>query len=206
MTRVDQGRRAAGEHRRGALVRLRHPPHHPRWRSGRSCRSTRCRSGSSRSGFFDQNPSIDVAPTPKGEGGTCHTGGEPRADRGAHALIQGRATARRRRTGVSLRRVSPRKNAGCTERASPASTPAPSRIRPETQDQHQADAEDACAAAVVGRGAVAQRDHEAPRSRPIPPSSGNSNLKTKLWTRRRTARGGSTRCRRTRSARSRSRS
>ena len=26
------------------------------------------------SGFFDQNPSIDVAPTPKAEGGTCHTG------------------------------------------------------------------------------------------------------------------------------------
>jgi len=25
-------------------------------------------------GFFDQNPSIDVAPTPKAEGGTCHTG------------------------------------------------------------------------------------------------------------------------------------
>jgi primary-amine oxidase len=25
-------------------------------------------------GFFDQNPSIDVAPSPKAEGGTCHTG------------------------------------------------------------------------------------------------------------------------------------
>jgi len=25
-------------------------------------------------GFFDQNPSIDVAPPPKAEGGTCHTG------------------------------------------------------------------------------------------------------------------------------------
>jgi primary-amine oxidase len=25
-------------------------------------------------GFFDQNPAIDVAPTPKGEGETCHTG------------------------------------------------------------------------------------------------------------------------------------
>ena len=27
-------------------------------------------------GFFDQNPAIDVAPTPKAEGGTCHTGTE----------------------------------------------------------------------------------------------------------------------------------
>jgi primary-amine oxidase len=25
-------------------------------------------------GFFDQNPAVDVAPTPKGEGETCHTG------------------------------------------------------------------------------------------------------------------------------------
>jgi primary-amine oxidase len=36
-------------------------------------------------GFFDQNPSIDAAPTPKAEGGTCHTGTEhPPADFGAH--------------------------------------------------------------------------------------------------------------------------
>jgi ABC-type multidrug transport system fused ATPase/permease subunit len=25
-------------------------------------------------GFFDQNPSIDVAPTPKADDETCHTG------------------------------------------------------------------------------------------------------------------------------------
>ena len=37
-------------------------------------------------GFFDQNPSIDVAPTPKAEGGTCHTGANDHlaADRAAH--------------------------------------------------------------------------------------------------------------------------
>ena len=36
-------------------------------------------------GFFDQNPSIDVAPTPKAEGGTCHTGTQHlAADPAAH--------------------------------------------------------------------------------------------------------------------------
>ena len=30
-------------------------------------------------GFFDRNPSLDVAPSPKSteDGGTCHTGAEP---------------------------------------------------------------------------------------------------------------------------------
>ena len=38
------------------------------------------------SGFFDQNPSIDVAPTPKAEGATCHTGTAEHLgpDRAAH--------------------------------------------------------------------------------------------------------------------------
>jgi primary-amine oxidase len=36
------------------------------------------------SGFFDQNPSIDVAPTPKAEGETCHTGTDHAAHHHAH--------------------------------------------------------------------------------------------------------------------------
>jgi primary-amine oxidase len=37
------------------------------------------------SGFFDQNPAIDVPPTPKGEGETCHTGGTEGAGTQEHA-------------------------------------------------------------------------------------------------------------------------
>ena len=67
-------------------------------------------------GFFDQNPSIDVAPTSKPEGGTCHTGtattSPPIPRRTCTESRAGGYSSSTTSTGVSFFRVSPRKNPG----------------------------------------------------------------------------------------------
>ena len=72
--RVGRRRRAARGRRRRAVVRLRHPPRHRGPRTGRSCRWTRSRSGSSRSASSTENPSLDVPPSPKMSGSCCADG------------------------------------------------------------------------------------------------------------------------------------
>ena len=62
---------------------------------------------------------------------------------------------------MSLRSVSPRKNAGSTG-AHDQHEHHTEQDHPETQDQDQTDAADARAAAVIRRGAVAKRDQEDP--------------------------------------------
>ena len=112
---VDQGRRAAGERRRRALVRLRPPPHHPR------------------GGLADHAGRHDLVLAeavrvlrpepvnrrrPHAEGGGGNLPHRDRAHRhparGAPPLSAGSGGygSSTTRTGVSLRRVSPRKNAG----------------------------------------------------------------------------------------------